>query len=168
MLIQYIIKKCKFSQTFFIEEGRNFYSLFIKAMGQVAQAARRLIAGWRPNFDPGCRRSEDFSSLLRVQTVPGVQAYSVSYKMSTEGSPQGVKTTEHILATLLLASAEALYSTCAPLVPYPPVRHYGLKRGYFYLFIYESFRCELTYRFLFTATINRYILCYNEKFCHQK
>ena len=39
-----------------------------------------LRAG-RPGFDPGCRRSGDFSSLLLVQTGPGV--HSTSYKMST-------------------------------------------------------------------------------------
>ena len=39
-----------------------------------------LRAG-RPGFDPGCRRGGDFSSLLRVQTGPGV--HSTSYKMST-------------------------------------------------------------------------------------
>ena len=39
-----------------------------------------LWAG-RPGFDPGCRRAGDFSSLLRVQTGPGV--HSTSYKMST-------------------------------------------------------------------------------------
>ena len=39
-----------------------------------------LRAG-RPGFDPGCRRGGDFSSLLRVQTGPGV--HSTSYKIST-------------------------------------------------------------------------------------
>ena len=40
----------------------------------------------RPGFDPGCRRGGDFSSLLRVQTDPGVHSHS--YKMSTEGFPR--------------------------------------------------------------------------------
>ena len=37
--------------------------------------------------DPGCRRGGDFSSLLRVQTGPGV--HSTSYKMSSEEFPRG-------------------------------------------------------------------------------
>ena len=45
-----------------------------------------LRAG-RPGFDPGCRRGGDFSSLLRVQTGPGV--HSTSYKMSTGEFPRG-------------------------------------------------------------------------------
>ena len=45
----------------------------------------------RPGFDPGCRRGGDFSSLLRVQTGPGV--HSASYKMSTGVFP-GVKAAE--------------------------------------------------------------------------
>ena len=40
---------------------------------------------------PACRRDGDFSSLLRVQTAPGV--HSTSYKMSTGDFP-GVKTAE--------------------------------------------------------------------------
>ena len=39
-----------------------------------------LRAG-RPGFDPGCQRGGDFSTLLRVQTGPGV--HSTTYKMST-------------------------------------------------------------------------------------
>ena len=37
-------------------------------------------------LDPGCRRGGDFSSLLRVQTGPGV--HSTSYEMSTGGFPR--------------------------------------------------------------------------------
>ena len=49
-------------------------------------SSAELRAG-RPGFDPGCRRGEDFSSLLRVQTGPGV--HSTFYKMSTGGFPGG-------------------------------------------------------------------------------
>ena len=52
---------------------------------------RKLQGAWLlvglPGFDSGCRRGEDFSLLLRVQTGPGVR--SASYKMSTEGFPWG-------------------------------------------------------------------------------
>ena len=48
-----------------------------------------LRAG-RPGFDPGCRRGGDFSSLLHVQTGPGVQ--SASYKMSTGGGGTAMNT----------------------------------------------------------------------------
>ena len=41
----------------------------------------------RPGFDPGCRRGGDFSSLLRVQTGPGV--HSASYKNEYRGLPGG-------------------------------------------------------------------------------
>ena len=54
-------------------------------VGQVAQTAR-CWAG-RPGFIPGCRRDEDFSLLLRVQTGPEV--HSASYKTSTRGFPRG-------------------------------------------------------------------------------
>ena len=45
-----------------------------------------LWAG-RPGFDPGYRKGGDFSSLLCVQTGPGVN--SASYKMSTGAFPGG-------------------------------------------------------------------------------
>ena len=41
----------------------------------------------RPRFDPGCRRGEDFSSLLRVRTA--VEVHSAFYKMSTGAFPGG-------------------------------------------------------------------------------
>ena len=41
----------------------------------------------RDGLDPGCRRSGDVSSLLRVHTGPGV--HSTFYKMNTGGSPRG-------------------------------------------------------------------------------
>ena len=50
------------------------------------QQGAELRAG-QPGFDPGCRRGRDFSSLLRVQTGPGV--HSASYKMSTGCFPGG-------------------------------------------------------------------------------
>ena len=53
-----------------------------------------LRAGW-PGLDPGFGGGEDYSSLLRVQTGPGV--HSASYKMSIGGgglSPR-VKAAEH-------------------------------------------------------------------------
>ena len=40
----------------------------------------------RPGFDPGCRRAEDLSSPLRVQTGPGI--HSAPYKMSTGYFPR--------------------------------------------------------------------------------
>ena len=55
-------------------------------MGKVAQAARRWARAGRPQFDPGCRRGGDFSSLLHVQTGPEV--HSASYKMITGGFPR--------------------------------------------------------------------------------
>ena len=42
---------------------------------------------WLRAGRPGCRRGGDFSSLLRVQTGPGV--HSASYKMSTGDFPGG-------------------------------------------------------------------------------
>ena len=45
-----------------------------------------LQAGWA-GFDPGCRRGGDFSSLLCVQTGPGV--HSTSYKLNTGEFPGG-------------------------------------------------------------------------------
>ena len=36
--------------------------IIIIIMGQVAQAVRRLATDWRPGFEPGSRRGEDFSS----------------------------------------------------------------------------------------------------------
>ena len=56
-------------------------------VGQVAQAARRLATGWTARVRSGCRRGGDFSSLLRVQTGPGV--HSTSYKVSTGEFPRG-------------------------------------------------------------------------------
>ena len=50
-------------------------------MGQVAQAARRLAAGWTARVRSRVSEGGDFSSHLRVQTGPGV--HSTSYKMST-------------------------------------------------------------------------------------
>ena len=52
-----------------------------------------IQSGWtssssgKARFDPGCWRGGDFSSLLCVQTGPGV--HSASYKMSTGEFPQG-------------------------------------------------------------------------------
>ena len=48
--------------------------------------------GWH-RFNPGCRRGGDFSSLLHVQTGPGI--HSASYKMSAGGLSPRAKTAEH-------------------------------------------------------------------------
>ena len=68
----------------FLFSRSNIYS----ALGQVAQAARRLATCLDgPEQIPG----GDFSSFLCVQTGPGV--HSASYKMSTGAFPCS-KTTE--------------------------------------------------------------------------
>ena len=56
-------------------------------LGQVAQAARRLATGWTAWVRSRVSEGGDFSSLLRVQTGPGV--HSVSCKMKTVGFPRG-------------------------------------------------------------------------------
>ena len=81
-------------------------------MDQLAQAARRLAG--RAGFDPACRRG-DFSSLLRVQTGPGV--HSTSCKMSTGDSPRGQRRPRVGLATLLLPSAVTVYMWTLPSTP---------------------------------------------------
>ena len=64
-----------------------------------------LRAG-RPGFDPGCRKSGEFSSLLRVQNDPGV--HYASSKMSTGGFPGDKGGASIGLATLPLPSAVAV------------------------------------------------------------
>ena len=74
--------------------------IFLCGPGSSSGKALGLRARW-PGFHPWCRRSEDFSSLLRVQTGSGV--HSTSYKMSTvtENFPGG----KGGRATLPLSSA---------------------------------------------------------------
>ena len=72
-------------------------------MGQVAQTARRLTMTGRLGFEPGSQWGENFSSLLRVQTIHRVQ--SASYKMSIGAC--GVKMAKR-KASQLLSSAVAV------------------------------------------------------------
>ena len=63
----------------------SFYTL---SEDQVSQNGKAFGYGLgRPGFDPGCLRGGDSSSLLRVQTGPGV--HSASYKMNTGDFPRG-------------------------------------------------------------------------------
>ena len=70
----------------------------LRARGQYSTSARWLkrqdawLWAGRPGFDPGCRRGGDFTSLLHVQTGPGV--HSTSYKMSPGEFLRGVKVAE--------------------------------------------------------------------------
>ena len=81
-------------------------------VGQVAQAVRRLAMGWTARVQPQVPEGWRFSSLLRVQTGPGV--HSASYKMSTGAFPRGVNVAEH--RTTLVPSWQCL---CVPLHPHP-------------------------------------------------
>ena len=72
-----------------------------------------LRAG-RPGFDPGCRKSGEFSSLLRVQNDPGV--HSGSCKMSTGGLSPGVKAAERRTSH----PTSSWLCICGPLHPHPP------------------------------------------------
>ena len=47
-------------------------------MGQVAEVQDTWLWGGQPGFDPRCQGCEYFSSLLHVQTGPGV--HSTSYR----------------------------------------------------------------------------------------
>ena len=91
--------------------------LYISSVGQVVQAARRLATGWTARVRARVSEWWRFSSLLRVQTCPGV--HSASYKMSTGVFP-GYRRPSVGLATLPLRNAVAANRLCGPLHPHPP------------------------------------------------
>ena len=71
--------------------GKGIFTVFFRGPGN--SSGKALDYGLDgPGSIPGVRGGGDFSSLLRVQTGPGV--HPASYKMSTEGFFSGVKAAE--------------------------------------------------------------------------
>ena len=58
-----------------------FIIIYVQKWARWLKRQGAWLRAGQPGFDPGCRSGGDFSSLLRVQTGPGV--HSTSYKMST-------------------------------------------------------------------------------------
>ena len=79
-LVNYIV----ITKPFLVLFETVFY-IFNKVIYIVHLYRNNYVWAGRPGFDPGCRRSADFSSLLRVHIGPGV--HSASYKMSTGAFP---------------------------------------------------------------------------------
>ena len=80
-----ILKKI-ISQYFSPTKVLIFLCYTVAEEAQVLKQESTWLRAGRQGFDPGCRRRGDFSSLLCIQTGPGV--HLTFYKISTVAFPQ--------------------------------------------------------------------------------